>query len=166
MVDDALDIASVPSEKGTSVSLFGRIRRRIVRRITVGETVRHDKVDHVRRGKTSTLCRASRPPVYTVRVFESLFSVGEYEPVIPCYGVRSDSHVNENIIRTVALMYLLDFDTTAAFHLHIESGNAVSVYHDLERGFHPHPPRKGLDPLHLVSGIGGDGRVESGTASA
>ena len=70
VIDYTLDVAAVTAERLVAGGLVRHSLDRVVRRVAVCETVRHDEVDHVSRGKACALCRAFLTCRNLIRILE------------------------------------------------------------------------------------------------
>ena len=108
MVDDALEVPSVASERLVPVCFFLSVEGIVIVRIGIGEPVRAYQVDEVGRGETLPARGAFLPSQDGIRPPEGLPVIREYKIVSPWFHVPSDRNVDEKIVRTLGFMHLRD----------------------------------------------------------
>ena len=105
MVDDTLYVAAVPSERFIACDLVIHAGNRIVGRIAVCETVRHDEIYHIGCREALAVSRAFLPFGNPVWIFERLSVPGEDDVVDTRLRIRGDLHIHKQIIRALRLMH-------------------------------------------------------------
>ena len=150
MVNDSLNISAMTSEISAAVSFFSGVRSGVIGRIAVSKAVRHNEIYHVRSSIALPLDGSRFTGRNLIRILERRLTVlAEYEIICTRYGILEDVDINEQVIRAVRLMYFIDFHPVAALDSDIVLRNAFALYEKLERGSHPHPPRKRFYSAYL-----------------
>ena len=140
IIDDTLDITSVTSESLAAVSLVRHSFHRVIGRVSVSETVRHDEIDHVGCREACALGRTFSAFCDLVRVFERFAVLGEYDVVCARLCICCDRYIDEKVVWTISLVHLLDRNALAAFHGHVIGRDVLSLHEELERHLHACPP--------------------------
>ena len=182
VVDDALDVAAVAGHRVLAVHLVGRggdrpgdgravvvlaaLPGRVVIEEGRGETVGHDKVDHVRRREAGTVGAPFLAFADQVGILDLLLTVF-YDQIVGAGGsIGLDFHIHEQVIRTGGLVRRFCDDALAALDADFLAADFFSLHHQLQRGFHPRPPAEGFHTRHFLrSRIRNLRRVKRGLAA-
>ena len=140
------------SEISVAVRFFSGVRSGVIGRIPVRKTVRHNEIYHVRSSIALPLDRAGFTCSDLIRILERRLTVlAEYEIICTRCGILEDIDINEQVIRAVSLVNLIDFHPVAALNSDIVLRNAFTLYHKLQGGFHSCPPGEWLYSMNLCA---------------
>ena len=119
MVNDALKVTAMTAEELVAMHFVAGLRSTVVRRVSVCEAVRHDKIYQVLGCKAFTLSGTFAALCDFVWLFESFAVFGKYEPIGSRLCRRGYPDIQEEEVWIVSLMYLSEFHSVSTLYCHL-----------------------------------------------
>ena len=157
----ALQVAAVAGARQGAIHQVAQAGHLIVARVAIGEAVRRDEVDGVRRGEALGMGGVGIARVQAIAVAQASLAIAEADAERAGLRLRADAKVQKQVVRIAGGGGLLQ-GHPRLFDGWLEPGNAFPVNQQLQlRVLEAQPPGRRLHPLDR----GGRGRAGPKPAS-